>query len=73
MTCSPVLSTNVKVLQCDFCRQPISSAIPGDTMLRVSVMMCPDCLARVPDALADKFLDSAAWPSVHSTGKETVR
>jgi len=70
MTCSPSLSTGVKVLRCDFCHQPVSSAIPGDTMLRVSIIMCPDCLARVPEGLANKFLDSAAWPSVYSKSEE---
>ena len=69
MTDSKVLSTGIKILLCDFCGQPASSAVPGDTLIR-AMLMCPECLARVPENLANKFLDSAAWPSVYSKSEE---
>jgi len=72
MTCSPTLSTNSKILRCDFCYQPASSGIPGDTILRISVLMCPECLGKIPEDLANKFLDAAKCNDVDSTGKEKV-
>ena len=56
------MSTNTRVLRCDTCNTPVSSAVAGDIMLRVSIIMCPDCLSRVPESVAEKFLAATAWP-----------
>lgn len=61
---SKPLSTGIKVLMCDFCGTPVTSGVPFDTIVR-AMLMCPECLERVPENLANKFLDSATWPGVH--------
>lgn len=61
-------SAGIKVLMCDFCGTPVTSAVPFDTVVR-AMLMCPECLARIPESLANKFLDSASWTGVHFKGE----
>ena len=65
---SKPLSTGIKVLMCDFCGHPVTSSVPFDTVVR-AMLMCPECLARIPESLANKFLASASWPGVHFKGE----
>jgi hypothetical protein len=61
MVLSAKLSTSIKVLLCDVCKQPASSSVPGDTVVN-ALIVCDSCCARVPEGVIKRFLESAAWP-----------
>lgn len=59
----------MKVIQCDICKQAVTTVIPSETIISAFVV-CMACLERVPENLFNKFLEAAAWPNAIEMRKE---
>lgn len=50
----------LETIKCYECGESASSPVPKGTIVRAYVL-CPECLEKIPEEIANKFFEAASW------------